>query len=278
MWTRRRILRATASSALAAAASLATESRAEEKPDAKATPPKNKAKVGILVPAYFDPNVSGGGQYWDRMIDAAASVPIIAIANPASGPGKKADPAYTPVLDRARKAGLKVVGYVSTSYAKRPRAEILADIGRWVEFYPGISGFFFDEQTSDPAHVNDYVAYRDGARKLLKNARIVTNPGTVCDEGYVSKKATDIVCIFEHHSGFNEFHAPAWTKKYAANRFSTLPYATPDETTMRQRLQKTVAEGIAWVYITDDTGNNPWDRLPTYWEAEVEAVRMLNEG
>lgn len=275
MWTRRRILRATASSALAAAAaSLVSESQAEEKqPEAKA-----KSKVGILVPAYFDPNVGGGVQYLDRMIDAAASVPIIAIANPASGPGRKVDPAYTPVLERARKAGLRVVGYVSTSYTKRPRAEILADIGRWVEYYPTISGFFFDEQTSDPAHVNDYVAYRDGARKLLKNARIVTNPGIPCDEGYLSKKASDIVCIFEHHSGFNEFRAPTWTKKYPARNFSILPYATPDEATMRQRLQKIVAEGIGWVYITDDTGNNPWDRLPTYWEAEVDAVRALNEG
>ena len=280
MWTRRRILRTTASTALAAAsASLLAEGWAEEKkPEAKAEPRKGKSKVGIMVPAYFDPNVGGGVQYWDRMIDAAASVPIIAIANPASGPGKKADPAYTPVLERARKAGLQVIGYVSTSYTKRPRAEILADIGRWVEFYPKISGFFFDEQTSDPAHVGDYVAYREGARKLLKDARIVTNPGVACDEGYLTKKAADIICIFEHHSGFDDFHAPAWTKKHPAHSFYILPYATRDEPAMRQRLQKTVAEGIGWVYITDDTGNNPWDRLPTYWEAEVEAVRAVNEG
>jgi hypothetical protein len=275
MWTRRRILRSGAFSALTAAAtSLAGEAEAAEP---KRAASKNKTSLGILVPAYFDPNVNGG-QYWDRLIDAAASVPIIAIANPASGPGKMVDPAYTPVLERARKAGVRVVGYVSTSYTKRPRPEILADIARWVEFYPKISGFFFDEQTSDPAHVGDYVAYRDAARKLLKNARIVTNPGVPCDEGYLSRKATDIACIFEHHTGFNEFLPPAWTKKHPARSFASLPYATPDEATMRQRLKKSVADGIGWVYITDDTGSNPWDRLPTYWEAEVDAVRAINDA
>jgi hypothetical protein len=33
---------------------------------------------------------------------------------------------------------------------------------------------------------------------------------------------------------------------------------------------------IGYVFITDDSGRNPYDRLPSYWEAEVEAVRLEN--
>ena len=31
------------------------------------------------------------------------------------------------------------------------------------------------------------------------------------------------------------------------------------------------------IYITDDTGANPWDRLPSYWEEEVAAVAAENQ-
>ncbi len=31
------------------------------------------------------------------------------------------------------------------------------------------------------------------------------------------------------------------------------------------------------VFITDDVGPNPHDRLPSYWDAEVQAVRQLNQ-
>jgi hypothetical protein len=29
-------------------------------------------------------------------------------------------------------------------------------------------------------------------------------------------------------------------------------------------------------HVTDDGGANPWDRLPTYWQEEVAAVRERN--
>jgi hypothetical protein len=32
------------------------------------------------------------------------------------------------------------------------------------------------------------------------------------------------------------------------------------------------------VCITDDQGPNPYDRLPSYWDAEVEAVRQASQA
>ena len=31
-----------------------------------------------------------------------------------------------------------------------------------------------------------------------------------------------------------------------------------------------------YIYITDDTLSNPWNRLPTYWSAEVAAIETIN--
>ena len=43
---------------------------------------------------------------------------------------------------------ITLVGYVSTSYAKRPLADVKADIDQWPRLYAGLAGVFFDEQAS----------------------------------------------------------------------------------------------------------------------------------
>jgi hypothetical protein len=37
-----------------------------------------------------------------------------------------------------------------------------------------------------------------------------------------------------------------------------------------------VARNAGHIYVTDDSGSNPWDRLPAYWGAEVAFVEQLN--
>jgi hypothetical protein len=47
---------------------------------------------------------------------------------------------------------------------------------------------------------------------------------------------------------------------------------------MRRSLDQAVAERIGYVYFTDDRDPNPWDRLPSYRDAEVAAVEHLNRA
>jgi hypothetical protein len=105
----------------------------------------NKARLTLLVPAYFYP-AGPGLKQWEQLIEAAARVPIVAIANPASGPGERTNSDYSAVVGRAKRRGVTVIGYVGTNYAHRPIAEVEADVDRWVRFYPEISGIFFDAQ------------------------------------------------------------------------------------------------------------------------------------
>jgi hypothetical protein len=240
--------------------------RAEE-----ARPPQMR----VLVPAYFYP-AGAGLQDWNRMIDTASKVPIVAIANPGSGPGEKADPAYLDVIGRAVKAGVKVIGYVSTSYAKRPRAEVEADVERWLKFYPAVQGFFFDEQTSDAEHAPYYAALAGFAKKQVKDALVVTNPGTTFAKEYLASPGPDVVCIFENREGFDAFKRPEWSANIPAERFAALAYQVGTSRRMAEYVERAARQGMGYFYVTDAMGANPWDRLPAYWQAEVDAVREVN--
>ncbi len=47
---------------------------------------------------------------------------------------------------------------------------------------------------------------------------------------------------------------------------------------MKAALRRAAQLRIGQVFITDDVGPNPYDRLPSYWDAEVEAVRRINQA
>jgi hypothetical protein len=212
------------------------------------------------------------------LIDAAAHVPIVAVANPGSGPGEDLNPDYRVVVGRALRRGVTVIGYIGTNYAHRPRLEVEADVDRWIRFYPEIRGIFFDAQASDVGHANDYAILREFVRKKINRALVVTNPGTLCAEEYASRPASDVFCMFESPSGFEHFRLPRWADRYSAGHFAALPHHVPSPEQMRDCIQVAASRGIGLIYVTDAQGPNLWDRLPSYWDAEVEAVRKVNQG
>jgi hypothetical protein len=233
--------------------------------------------VKLFVPAYFYP-AGEGLKEWERLIAAAKEVPIVTIANPASGPGERVDPNYTDVISRATKAGLTVIGYVSTEYAKRSVEQLKADVDRWRQFYPEIGGMFFDEQTSDASRLQHYREAFDYARRQIKGGFVASNPGVPCDAAYFADGLPDAISVFEHHDGYDRFVPPAGWGDSERRRSAVLPYDTRDAEQMRQRLRRAVELRLVYFYATDDNGANPWDRLPTYWDDEVAAVRELNRG
>ncbi len=231
----------------------------------------------LLVPAYFYP-ASKGLTHWDNLLAAADKVPIVAIVNPASGPGRRVDPNYVAIFDRAKQTKIRLIGYVSTSYAKRTIADVQADVDGWLKLYPGIQGIFFDEQTSAAEHVPYYAALYKYVREEKKLSLVVTNPGTVCDEAYLSHPAADVVCLFENRTPFTADRLPEWSAKYAAEHVAVLPYNVQSADAMRACLRTAAARNVGYLYVTDDSGRNPWDRLPTWWTEEVEAVRAANHA
>jgi Spherulation-specific family 4 len=234
--------------------------------------------VRLLVPAYFYP-AGEGLKAWRQLLDSASQAPIVAIANPDSGPGKRVDDNYTRVFSLARNSPIRILGYVTLSYGKRPLSAVRADIDSWLHFYPDINGIFFDEQPSQDelaAFAIDAFAY---ARTKVDKALLVTNPGTRCARAYLGPRDSPVACLFEHETGFDKYELPDWAGDMSADRFAVLLYGVKNAEGMNQALREAVRKRTGYLYVTD-AGSEPmpWNRLPAYWSDEVRAVRQLNSA
>jgi hypothetical protein len=236
--------------------------------------PAIAAWIGLLVPAYFSPSRE---QEWNRLADAAAMVPLIAIANVANGPGTASRPDYQQAITRLRAAGGRVIGYVHSTYTQRPLADVTADIDRWAEFYP-LDGIFVDEMANDnrPGVLDYYRSLHQHARTRGESWLVIGNPGTRTLETYLTTNAADALVTFENRQGYPGYVPDAWTRRHPATAFAHLCYDIPLSESMSNFVGLARDRGAGWLYITDDRAPNPWDRLPQYWSEEVAHVRELN--
>lgn len=239
-----------------------------------AAAPEPAPRLRLLVPAYFYP-ADEGLKSWDRLLESPARGDLVVIVDPANGPGDKADPNYVKIVGRAVKADLALVGYVSTNYGKRPSGDVKADVDRWLRLYPGIRGIFFDEQNGGADFVDYQADLYDYARKKEGLKLVVTNPGTTCAAGYLTRPASDVCCVFEGTKNVDGLRLPEGAEKLPPSRFAAVAYQVAGTERMRACLRE-AAKKAAYVYITDGEGENPYDRLPRYWDEETAAVQKEN--
>ncbi len=241
-------------------------------------------RTGVLVPMYVYPANVHTNVAWNRLMDLKRrfeTVPFWVIVNPASGPGKDVDANYTKGIDRLLGAGCVVLGYVSTSYGKRPAEDVRADIDRWEKFYPRTQGIFFDEMINE-----DTDAAAGHQVKLNRFAHnrgywpTVANPGTDTPGRYFVADAADVIVIHEaetwpteaklkgdYFGGYSDF--PPFTR-------AVLTYSQP---TLDPNTLAMVRKYARWVYVTEDQyrpndpkADNPWDSLSKHLEAVCEQM------
>jgi hypothetical protein len=232
------------------------------------------APLGLVVPAYFYP-----GSLWSSMDWAAGRVPLVAIMNPNSGPGTKRNVQYEAAVNSLRSAGGKVIGYVSTDYARRSADAVKADIDRYFSFYP-VDGIFLDEFTNDSKleHLVHYAGLFQYIRTKGTNLIVMGNPGTHTQVAYLANPCADVLVTFESGRGYSNYVADAWVMNHPAPQFCHLPYAVASAAGMTNYVNLAVARNAGWIYVTSDSGANPWDTLPVYWTNEVNYIQELNKG
>ncbi|HEU5396073.1 MAG TPA: spherulation-specific family 4 protein, partial [Verrucomicrobiae bacterium] len=228
------------------------------------------APMGIVVPAYFYPPTD-----WDGLNFAAGRVSLVVIMNPANGPGTAVDPNYTAVVNSLHAAGGRVIGYVYSSYAGRSTNTVIADIDRFFSFY-SIDGIFIDEMANDADtnHYNYYATLYQHIEAKGTNLFVMGNPGINTQEPYLA--TVDALLTFEAGDGYSNYVADAWVTNHLARDFCHVPYAVTNASTMTNFFNLAAARNAGWVYITDASGSNPYDRLPTYWTNEVNYIRSVN--
>jgi hypothetical protein len=230
----------------------------------------------VAVPSYFRESAQ-----WAELTGNAPPVGL-AIINPNSGPGTTVDTVYAQQLKASHDHGIIVLGYVYTNRGAVPRDKVIADIDKSYELHPGIDGIFFDDVfNTDCSLFDHYKAFYDRVKSKPGRRTVVINPGNHTQECYM--KAADIVVNFESYyiapAGSNDasyaegqahsWELRAWERKYPPERFWHLVHGT-SQADMGTAIRLSKQRNAGWVYVTDDVMDNPWDVLPTYWDAELD--------
>lgn len=241
-------------------------------------------RTGVLVPMYVYPANVHTNPAYNRLIDLKRrheTVPVWVIVNPASGPGRRADPNYTKAIDRLQGAGCVVLGYVTTSYARRPETDVRADIDHWLALYPRVQGIFFDEMTYEDADAR--AKYQAALNRYAHDAGCwptVANPGAETPGRYFAADAADVIVVHEgsdwpkedrlkgdYFGGYADY--PPFSRGVLVHSMPTLD---------PERL-RAVRKYARWVYVTEDpyrtndpAADNPWDVLSKHLDALCEEL------
>lgn len=217
---------------------------------------------GSLVPSYIYP-----GSVWTNFLNTRAVGSVI--INPNSGPGTAPDANYQAVTKAAKAAGIKVLGYVHTSYGQRNATDVLNEIQRFLTWY-NVDGIFLDETASAASMIPYYDAI---ARQIhaLPGLIVVLNCGVHPAEGYMN--VGDVIVTFENtYKNYLNLKYPSWVFKYAPTRFCHIVHTTSNATSMKEVIRLSQQRNAAFVYATDDSGANPYDKVPTFWSSETAEV------
>lgn len=250
--------------------------------------------VRWLVPVYANPCCGDGPVFWSALISAAQTRPqqIAVIVNPDSGPGASPiDPNYIaangqgPLVTLAA-TDAQLLGYIATGYGERDPATVRAEMTRyaqaayWRNTSVRLDGFFFDEMSNDLGDVGYYRDLRDHARSLIAAAILVGNPGIYTygnSSGQTVFTAADYASVFDvlvlHEASDlainREYVAPDWLTDPGAAAVSFIAYGTATAMRTRVAMSRMLQRDAGYLYITDDTADNPYDRLPTFWNAQL---------
>jgi hypothetical protein len=221
--------------------------------------------TGTIVPLYSAP----GSGTWDVVAAAKRahpSVPILAVINPNNGPGTAALSDYMAGISKLTDAGVKVIGYVFTSYGARPAADVQADMARWRSLYPGVSGIFFDEMVNKPGQESYYKGLTQAAKASGLNFTI-GNPGSDGGPSYVG--TVDTILVYESPGLPSAGALGGWHTSHDRQNFGIIPYGIP---AMDAGFVAAAKRTCGYIFLQNDVLPNPWDTLPPYFDQLVAAL------
>jgi Spherulation-specific family 4 len=271
--------------------------------------PVAAGSMGILVPAYFYPTTGGPGGVgdgWAAMAAAASTVPITAIFNPNSGPlAGPADPNYVTAMTNLENAGGSVVAYIPSGFGSTPLGDpntpgtIEYDIHTYVTQYGSLlKGFFIDQMNVVPSTLSYYQSIYNYIKSQESSYTVIGNQGSPFLNGLTPQQFLSTVNVMNIFEGPNTAPSPGapgydqypyglnWflSPNYPSSQFSNIVFGVPADagspttsSAMLADLSKAVQLNAGYVYITDQSGANPYAQLPSYWDQEVAAVASVPE-
>ncbi len=257
----------------AAASDAASDSVSEASGDAAdasvADAPDAGVTTGLLVPLYTYPTDGT----WAAVIQAKTihpSVPIVAIINPDSGPGPSKSSDYATGIASLEAAGVRVIGYVPTGYGTSSYSgvsQVEGEMDDYATWYPDLDGIFFDEMSTSAGEQSYYATLATHASSL-SFAMTVGNPGTAVPSALLG--IFTVLVIYEDPNLPDASAIDAYQATYGSAPFAFIAYgvpALPSAATMQS-----LDAYVAYEYVTDLGGANPYGALPSYFANEVAAL------
>lgn len=223
--------------------------------------------TGIVVPLYSYP-----GPTWDELIkekNAHESVPIIAIINPDSGPGTE-DPNYSTNVQNLQAAGITVLGYVYTDYAKRDASSVINEIDEYGKWYK-VNGIFFDQMSN--AHGNE--TYYGNLTKYVKSQGMnmtMGNPGIDTLPSYIG--TVDNLSVYDNLGLPSISSLGGWHENFTKTDFSFASYGTPN---INSTYIANATQYVQYLYITNSTLPNPFLALPSYFDDLLKTIENVDK-
>jgi len=85
--------------------------------------------------------------------------------------------------------------------------------------------------------------------------------------------------VFENvGTNYPTYSPSAWNFNYDSSQFVHLVHTEPSSSNMEDHLVRAVQRNAGGIYVTNDALSNPWDSLPSYWQAEVNAIAEINDS
>lgn len=242
----------------------------------------DRHQLKILLPLYIYPNWYDRDRYiWQQALSAAKKVPIVAIVNPNNGPDNAPPNSdYQQGIKDLHQAGIKIVGYVPTNYATRALGNVRSDIDLYIKHF-NVDGIFIDETANTSDKLNYYRQIYQHIKGRSARYQVILNPGTDIAESYIREPVADAIVVFENYQKvWTDYQPPAYLKNYSADHFAALIHTTASSQAMKATIDRALKAKFGYIYVTDDStdtaNHNPWDSLPSYWQAQVNYIHQLN--
>src|SRR3989475_4702701 len=222
---------------------------------------------GFKSSLYINPGPNGIN--WQPLIAAKQAhprVPIIAMINPNSGPGTSYDSNFNTGINNMRASGIIVLGYIGTKYCAMSIATAEGQIDTYHSFYK-LDGFLFDEMKNTPGWESYYSTLTNYAKSTYGDTLIIGNPGTSTIQSYVG--TVDNIIIYESQGlpSISTLQSRTFGLQKSGFCFDAYGIGNLDPNYVAQASQY-----LGCMQITDDSGSNPYDTLPTYLSSEIAAL------
>lgn len=218
----------------------------------------------LVVPAYFY-----SAALWARAADSRPPPRDVILDISGDGAGNEPDPHFQALARQVEAKGIRLLGYVSTVDGRRPAAQVEAEVGNYKSWY-GVTDIFLDRVTGLAPQAAYYRQLVNYVHQFSPGSSVWLNPGDYPDRSYMS--IGDVVMVFEGtYAQYLGLHVPGWAAGLPASRFAHTVYATPGSG-LGDVLKLAAGRGAGHVYVTDGSGSNPYDVLPSYWPREASAA------